>query len=89
MTSSQTVYEGTLTKAVDKVFECYDSDKNNTLEPDELRKLISDGYKKLRTGRTVNDDDVRRFMESCQTNESGRISKEDLIKTLKHISEEP
>lgn len=76
-------------KAVDKVFSVYDNDKNTTLEPNEVRKLLADGYKKIRTRRQVNDDDIRRFMETCDKNRNGRVTKSELIHALKHIAETP
>lgn len=62
-----------LSSVIDSLFMTYDTDKNQTLEPAEIRMLLRDVFKKL--GKSSCESDVNMFIESVDINKDGRISK--------------
>lgn len=83
------LYDQVLRKSVEQVFTVYDKDRSNTLGHEEIKKLLSDGYKNLKTAKVVTDDDVRCFLRAVDINRNGRITREELIKTLKKVTDNP
>lgn len=82
-------YDDVLKQNVDNVFHAYDKDRSNTLGPDEIKIMLRDGYRNLRTGRQVTDDDVKCFLRAVDINHNGRITRSELIKTLKKVTQNP
>ena len=62
------------------VFDKYDKNKSGYIEKDELRELINDMAEQLNLGHDISQDDVKKILETIDTQESGKISKEEFTK---------
>jgi Ca2+-binding EF-hand superfamily protein len=76
-----------LQQAIDAVFVQYDADKSGTLEFAEVKNLINDAFKKLNNGRSVTDEDVKKFGSHVDSNADGKITKTELFAIFKKISQ--
>jgi Ca2+-binding EF-hand superfamily protein len=75
------------------LFEKYDLNKNNLIEFDELRMLMTDLSKEIGIPQPT-DEDVNKVMDDTDTNKDKKISREEflnlfrIIYTMKMISKE-
>lgn len=76
-----------LRDAIDAVFSIYDTDKSQTLEFAEVKKLINDAYKKLKNNREVTDEEVKKFGQQVDINADGKITKMELFNIFKKITD--
>lgn len=83
------LYDKVLKKGVDQVFAQYDVDHTNSLGREEIKKLLRDGYRNLRADRYISEDDVDCFLRAVDVGHNGRITRAELIRTLKKVTENP
>jgi hypothetical protein len=48
--------------AVDMIFQKYDTDKSNTLEFEEVKRIVQDTFKSTGDTRRITDEDVKKFV---------------------------
>lgn len=68
-----------LKKAVDAVFNSYDTDKSGTLEAQEVANLINDALKQMQQTRKVSQAEVDQFINSVDANQDKKISRDELL----------
>ena len=62
------------------VFDKYDKDKSGYIEKSDLREVINDMAETLNIGHDISQDDVKKILETIETKEDGKISKEEFTK---------
>lgn len=55
-------FDTSVQNAVESVMKKYNTKGDGVLSETDIRKILDDGYQKLRTKRRANDDDVKRFL---------------------------
>lgn len=75
--------EEQLAKAIDAIFNKYDTDKSGTLQGNEIFSLINDAFKSLGRNRSVKNEEVNQFVKAIDKNGDGKISKIELLEILK------
>lgn len=74
-----------LKKAVDAVFNSYDTDKSGTLEAQEVANLINDALKQMQQTRKVSQAEVDQFINSVDANQDKKISRDELLQIFKKV----
>jgi Ca2+-binding EF-hand superfamily protein len=74
-----------LRQAIDAIFAKYDTDKNGTLEGNEIFSLINDAFKSLGRNRQVKEEEVNQFIKAIDKNGDSKISKPELFEILKKL----
>lgn len=64
------------------LFDKYDFNKNNMIEPDELKALMHDMSKEIGIP-TPSDEDVMKVMDDTDTNKDRKISREEFLNLFK------
>lgn len=78
-----TYNEQELTNAINMVFQKYDKDNSQSLDTNEIKLLMTDVYTKL--GKTISEEDTKKFVSVVDGNGDGKISKEELLGIFKKI----
>ena len=74
-----------LTKAVNAVFDAYDTDKNGTLEINEVTHLINDALKHMGQNRQVTKAEVEKFVAAVDKNGDQKIAKPELFEIFNQV----
>jgi Ca2+-binding EF-hand superfamily protein len=74
-----------LRKAVDAVFDAYDKDKSQTLDPSEVTNLINDALKHMGQNRSVTNQEVQQFINAVDKNSDGKVAKPELFEIFKRV----
>ena len=61
-------------------FDKYDKDKSGYIEQAELKEVINDVASKLNKTTNIDEETVKKALESIDTNQDGKISKEEFTK---------
>ena len=73
-------------KAVEEIYKQYDTDKSGFLEGEEVVKVINDVFFCLGQKKQVNHEDIKRVMQAIDTNQDGKISKDELYLVVKRCT---
>lgn len=76
-----------LRQAIGSIFQKYDKDRNNTLDYLEIKEVINDAFRNMKSGRNVTDEDVKKFVGAVDQNSDGKISPQELFNIFKKIIE--
>lgn len=63
-----------LRQAINSIFQKYDKDRSNTLDYMEIKEVINDAFRNMNNGRSVTDEDVKKFVGAVDQNSDGKIS---------------
>lgn len=74
-----------LRNAVDAVFDAYDKDKSQTLDPSEVTNLINDALKHMGQNRSVTNQEVQQFINAVDKNSDGKVAKPELFEIFKRV----
>lgn len=74
-----------LRQAINSIFQKYDKDRNNTLDYIEIKEVINDAFRNMKSGRNVTDQDVKKFVGAVDQNSDGKISPQQLFNIFKKI----
>ncbi len=77
--------EKDLEKAVEGVFNSYDTDKSGTLEAQEVTNLINDALKQMKQRKKVTEEEVNQFIRSVDTDKDQKINKKELLEIFKKV----
>ena len=66
---------------MDTAFDKVDVDKNGYLEKNELRQLVQELVQKLKKDTNVPEDKVQSALELIDTDNDGKVTKEEFRKT--------
>lgn len=73
-------------KAVEEIYKQYDTDKSGFLEGNEIVSVVNDVFFSLGQKKQVTNDDVKRIMQVIDTNNDGKISKDELFLVVKRCT---
>lgn len=73
-------------KAVEEIYKQYDTDKSGFLEGNEIVSVVNDVFGCLGQKKAVNNEDVKRIMQAIDTNNDGKISKDELFLMVKRCT---
>ena len=68
------------TDITSSAFDKYDKDKSGYIEQAELKEVINDMAKQLNQTTNIDEDVVKKALETLDTDKDGRISKEEFTK---------
>jgi hypothetical protein len=86
MDKKQKISDVDVRKAVDEVFQQYDTDRTGYLECEEIISVIRDVFFSKNTEREVSEDDIRTVMHAMDRNLDGKISRDELFVAIKKFS---
>jgi Ca2+-binding EF-hand superfamily protein len=75
-----------LRAAVDAVFDIYDKDKSQSLDPNEVTNLINDALKQMGQNRSVSNQEVQGFINAVDKNSDGKVAKPELFEIFKRVA---
>lgn len=70
---------------IDKTFDKYDTDKNGTLDEDELTFFFNDLFRELNIPTTVNKQQSLEAIRSIDQNSDGKVDKKELFDAFKKM----
>jgi Ca2+-binding EF-hand superfamily protein len=73
-------------KAVEEIYKQYDTDKSGFLEGNEIVSVVNDVFFSLGNKKQVTNEDVKRIMQVIDTNNDGKISKDELFLVVKRCT---
>lgn len=76
-----------LRQAINSIFQKYDVDRSNSLDYMEIKQVINDAFRNMNSGRSVTDEDVKKFVGAVDQNSDGKISPQELFNIFKKIIE--
>ena len=65
----------------ESAFEKYDTDKSGYIEQAELKKVIDELAANFSKDTNISEEDVKKVLEQIDTDNDGKISKEEFTKT--------
>ena len=71
------------TSITSSTFDKYDKDKSGYIDQDELKEAINDMAKQLNQTTNVDEDVVKKALETLDTDKDGKISKDEFTKLTK------
>ena len=74
-----------LRAAVDAVFEKYDTDKSESLDANEVFKLINDALSHMQSPRKVTQEEVNQFIKAVDKSGDAKIQKPELLEIFKKV----
>ena len=77
--------EEQLKKAVDAVFDKYDTDKSNSLDSNEVYNLINDALTHMKSNRKVTQAEVNQFIAAVDKSGDKKIQKPELYEIFKKV----
>lgn len=86
MDKKQKISDVDVRKAVDEVFQQYDTDRTGYLECEEVISVIRDVFFSNNTEREVSEDDIRTVMHAMDRNLDSKISRDELFVAIKKFS---
>ena len=75
-----------LREAVDAVFDKFDTDGSNTLDPKEVHNLINAALTHMNAGRQATQEEVQALVDAVDKNGDGKISKPELLKIFQQVA---
>lgn len=83
MLQSKSLQDEMLKAYIDKVFDKYDTDRNGTLDSQEMTHFFNDLFRSLSINVTVTEQQAVDAIRSIDDNSDGVVSKEELFKAFK------
>ena len=78
--------EQQLREAVDAVFDKFDADGSNSLDPKEVYNLINAALSHMNAGRQATQEEVQALVDAVDKNGDGKISKPELLKIFQQVA---